>query len=153
MSCRKTIGPGPLSDPGSRLRLQGMPPPRRCPPPRALQRDLRTLAACIETVAGDLAAHAPANDAGRIAARLQRWRREVEALARALRARRARALGAQLKALGLSTRSCGLKLHLGAADASLPGWVNVDRWPAELSMDLRWGLPFRDGAAGLVYLR
>ena len=58
----------------------------------------------------------------------------------------------QLAALGLTRQSRCLKLHLGAADSPLPGWVNIDHWPAQLAMDLRWGLPFAKGAARAVYL-
>jgi predicted SAM-dependent methyltransferase len=119
---------------------------------RSAQQDLQAIGALVEAVAGDLAAHGPTGGTRRIATRLRRWRRDAEALARDLRARRDGALTTRLRALGLASASHGLKLHLGAADASLTGWVNVDRWPAELSMDLRWGLPFVDGAADLVYL-
>ncbi|MBI4820813.1 MAG: methyltransferase domain-containing protein [Deltaproteobacteria bacterium] len=46
----------------------------------------------------------------------------------------------------------GLSLHLGSGSARLTGFVNIDVWPAELSMDFRTGLPFRDGSADRVYL-
>lgn len=46
----------------------------------------------------------------------------------------------------------GLCLHLGAGSKAIPGWINIDSWPAELSLDLRWGLPFREGSATSVYL-
>ena len=138
-----------------------MPPVKRRRPPqavspgpalRAAQRDLRSLATLLHTLAGDLAASAPSARTGRLAPRIARWRREARAVLGELQSRRGAALSAQLRALGLGGASQGLKLHLGAADASLPGWVNVDRWPAELAMDLRWGLPFADGAADAVYL-
>jgi predicted SAM-dependent methyltransferase len=119
---------------------------------RAAQRDLRSLATQLHTLAGDLAAGAPSAHTGRLALRIARWRREARAALGELQSRRGASLSAQLTALGLGSASRGLKLHLGAADASLPGWVNVDRWPADLSMDLRWGLPFAEGAAAAVYL-
>jgi predicted SAM-dependent methyltransferase len=111
--------------------------------------DLRRLARATEAIAGEVAAR------GRQAqspAALGRWRREAEWQAAALRSQRQVFMGAQLTTLGLSRRSRGLKLHLGAADSPLPGWVNIDHWPAQLAMDLRWGLPFGKGAAQAVYL-
>lgn len=46
----------------------------------------------------------------------------------------------------------GLSINLGAGSSKLEGWVNVDIWPAELSMDFRWGLPFSEASATRVYL-
>ena len=113
------------------------------------QSDLRRLARATEAIAAELAARGP--QAGGPAA-LKRWRRDAESLAAALRRRRAAFMRAQLAELGLTRRTRGLKLHLGAADSWLPGWVNIDHWPAQLAMDLRWGLPFANGAAQAVYL-
>jgi predicted SAM-dependent methyltransferase len=53
----------------------------------------------------------------------------------------------------------GLKLHLGCGTVRLDGWVNVDlaararelATPPDLNLDVRKGLPFRDGAARLIY--
>jgi predicted SAM-dependent methyltransferase len=57
---------------------------------------------------------------------------------------------AQLGRLNLSER--GLNVHLGAGSARLDGWLSVDVWPAELSLDLRWGLPFADAGVERMYL-
>jgi predicted SAM-dependent methyltransferase len=113
------------------------------------QSDLRRLARATEAIAAELAARGPKADSP---AALKRWRRDAESLAAALRRRRAAFLRTQLAELGLTRRTRGLKLHLGAADSPLPGWVNIDHWPAQLAMDLRWGLPFANGAAQAVYL-
>lgn len=46
----------------------------------------------------------------------------------------------------------GLKLHLGSGSVRLEGWINIDlEARADLTLDLRGGLPFPDGAARLVY--
>lgn len=65
---------------------------------------------------------------------------------------RAEYVGAQLARLGIDAQTRGLKLHLGAGPRRLPGWLNVDAHPAELAIDLRWGLPFADGAASHVFM-
>ncbi len=113
------------------------------------QDDLRRLVRATEAIAGEVAARGPRVKGP---AALKRWRRDAESQAAALRRRRRAFVDAQLVALGLSRHSRGLKLHLGAADSLLPGWVNIDHWPAQLSMDLRWGLPFAKGAARAVYM-
>jgi predicted SAM-dependent methyltransferase len=59
---------------------------------------------------------------------------------------------AQLARLGVDAGARGLQLHLGAGGHRLAGWINVDAAPAELALDLRWGLPFGDGAADRVFL-
>jgi predicted SAM-dependent methyltransferase len=113
------------------------------------QSDLRRLARATDAIAGEVAARGP--PATRPAV-LKRWRRDAEAQATALRRQRRAFIEAQLATLGLARRSRGLRLHLGAADSALPGWVSIDHWPAPLAMDLRWGLPFAKGAAQAVYL-
>jgi SAM-dependent methyltransferase len=57
---------------------------------------------------------------------------------------------AQLQTLELPKR--GLSIHLGSGSATLDGWVNIDVWPAPLSLDLRWGLPFEDESVERAYL-
>jgi predicted SAM-dependent methyltransferase len=113
------------------------------------QSDLCRLAQATEAIAAEVAVRGPR---ATCPAALKRWRRDAESLAAALRLRRRSFMAAQLSALGLTRRSRGLKLHLGAANSPLPGWVNIDHWPAQLAMDLRWGLPFAKGAAKAVYL-
>ncbi len=113
------------------------------------QSDLRRLARATEAIAAEVAARGPRMKSP---AALKRWRRQAESLAAALRAQRRAFVGAQLAAMGLTRRARRLKLHLGAADSALAGWVNIDHWPSQLAMDLRWGLPFARGAAQAVYL-
>jgi hypothetical protein len=56
----------------------------------------------------------------------------------------------QLRRLELPER--GLSVHLGAGTTELDGWLGVDVWPAQLSLDLRWGLPFAERSVERVYL-
>ena len=44
-----------------------------------------------------------------------------------------------------------LRLNLGSGRQRLPGWIGIDVRDAELRANLRWGLPFADGAARFVY--
>lgn len=61
-------------------------------------------------------------------------------------------IASQLHDLGLSDAHRGLKLHLGSGPTRLPGWINIDAYPAELSLDLRWGLPFEANSADYVFM-
>lgn len=58
----------------------------------------------------------------------------------------------QLSELGIDGNSQYLKIHIGAGQSPLPGWVNIDSYPAELALDVTWGLPFADGAADYVFM-
>ena len=58
----------------------------------------------------------------------------------------------QLRELGIDGNSQYLKIHIGAGQNPLAGWVNIDSYPAELALDVTWGLPFADGAADYVFM-
>ena len=48
--------------------------------------------------------------------------------------------------------SNGLKLHLGCGSIPKEGWVNIDQDDnADLTLDLRESLPFRDSSCSIVY--
>ena len=83
--------------------------------------------------------------------RLADLRDEAQALLGELAARRPALVAAQLARLGLTRRSKGLKLNLGAGETRIEGFLNIDAWPADLALDLRWGLPFGGGAVDAVY--
>jgi predicted SAM-dependent methyltransferase len=119
---------------------------------RQTQRRLGELARLAEALAGELAARDPHAQPRRAAARVAAWHAAARRLLRSLKAQRRQLLSSQLRRLGVTSRSRGLKLHLGAADRPLAGWINIDRWPAELAMDLRGRLPFGTGSAQAVYL-
>jgi predicted SAM-dependent methyltransferase len=59
---------------------------------------------------------------------------------------------ASLKAALRYEGQTGLKLNLGCGPNPKPGWVNIDLTEtADLRLDLREPLPFRDGSASFIY--
>ena len=69
-----------------------------------------------------------------------------------LAALRGTVLVPQLKALGVNEHSSDLKVHVGCGGQELPGWINVDNYPAPLAINLNWGLPLPDRSARYVFL-
>lgn len=57
----------------------------------------------------------------------------------------------QLRQLGLDSNRHGLKVQIGGGTHRIEGWVNIDLHPAELALNVRWGLPFADGAVRCIY--
>jgi len=45
-----------------------------------------------------------------------------------------------------------LKLHLGCGTHRLDSWINIDFHPAQLAMDVRWGLPFPDASVAFAFM-
>jgi len=120
---------------------------------------LARLADTVQRLAGELAGLGPkgrtalARATGvTVAARVEPLLAGVTALLSELEALRGEHLRSQLQALGLTEPLAGLQLHLGSGPQRLPGWINVDAHPAELCLDLRWGLPFPDGSADRVFM-
>jgi SAM-dependent methyltransferase len=120
---------------------------------------LSRLADTVHRLAGDLAGLGPEGRAElrratgvAAAARVAPLLAGATALQSELLALRAAHLGRQLARLGLPDPPRGLKLHLGSGPQRLEGWINVDAHPAELSLDLRWGLPFPDASADRVFM-
>lgn len=70
--------------------------------------------------------------------------RAVSTLSDELRSMRADYLKAQLELLGVSSQSRDLSLHIGCGSRHLQGWINIDNYPAPLSMSALWNLPFAD---------
>jgi predicted SAM-dependent methyltransferase len=58
----------------------------------------------------------------------------------------------QLRSLGVTPESSELKLHIGCGPHAIPGWINLDIYPAPLSMNVMWGLPFSTGSARYVFV-
>lgn len=133
-------------------------PAARAPEPAArVDTHLAPIVSAASRIAGHLNGLGPAADGVAdsgvdLGARLTTLLAGITALEAELTALRPAHLEAQLHRLGLAPDASGLKLHLGAGPSRLDGWVNIDAHPAELSMDLRWGLPFADGAADYVFM-
>jgi SAM-dependent methyltransferase len=45
-----------------------------------------------------------------------------------------------------------LKLNIGGGRFEVDDWVNVDVFPAQVAMDLRWGLPFTAGDVRYIFM-
>ena len=76
----------------------------------------------------------------------------VDSLRSDLAALRAPLVKRQLNALGVSPDSRNLRLHIGSGGFDLPGWINIDSWPAPLTINLDWGLPFAPASSRFVFL-
>jgi SAM-dependent methyltransferase len=126
---------------------------------RPVDSHLVPLAEVIHRLAGTIAAMGPhagsalaATTGVPIDTRLTTLLAGATALAAELDALRPDYVCRQLQDLGIAPGARGLKLHLGAGGHPLDGWVNIDTPPADLALDLRWGLPFEKGAADYVFL-
>ncbi|HEY4122471.1 MAG TPA: 2OG-Fe(II) oxygenase, partial [Byssovorax sp.] len=112
-------------------------------------------AALLRELAGDVAAlgdhiDGPSAAATRVTERVGIIHRAIAQLRDEVRALEAPYLAAQAERLGLAGARA-LKLHLGAGPHAIPGWLNVDARGGDLRADLRWPLPFADGAARFVF--
>jgi predicted SAM-dependent methyltransferase len=58
----------------------------------------------------------------------------------------------QLRHLGVKEADRGLKLHIGAGEHRLEGWINIDVHPAQLALNVLRGLPFAPASARVVFL-
>lgn len=66
--------------------------------------------------------------------------------------RRNRLIAGQLRQLVVERQPLAeLRLHFGAGGIHLPGWINVDAPPAELSLNLARGILLPDGSARYIY--
>ena len=126
-------------------------------PGRLVPQYLSPLAASLDGLAGALGAIGPSvarairEDSGvGLEARLMAITSGLVALQQVIGSRIPGWIGQQLRRLDLPER--GLSVHVGAGSSHLEGWVNVDLWPAPLSLDFRWGLPFAAGSTERVYL-
>lgn len=150
---RALAGAGVLIDAGQH-------PPARPGTERAelLQRQLGLLANATAEIAGDLAALGPealpgGSDSGDIALehRLESLLNAVDAIRQGIATARETVVSRQLNQLRDAGRLVDMKLHVGAGASRLEGWVNVDVFPAELSLNVNRPLPFADGSARLIF--
>lgn len=95
---------------------------------------------------------AKARNATPIHQRLGQIQQAIEQLRADLATLRGPYLGQQLHALGVNQASKNLQLHIGSGPYNLDGWINLDIFPAQLSTNVLWGLPFTDGQCRFVFL-
>jgi hypothetical protein len=134
------------------------------PGPVAEAREAKTclaaIANAVHQISGDLAGFGPyaterIHDAGGppLGSRLASTLVDLLSLQSDLRNWRKGYVAGQLHRLGIGPGSNGLKLNIGAGRYRLDSWVNIDVHPAELAMDIRWGLPgLPDGAVQWIVL-
>jgi predicted SAM-dependent methyltransferase len=95
---------------------------------------------------------AKARQAAPIHARMQHLQQQLLQLRHDLQSLRGPYLMQQLQALGIDQASRELKLHIGSGPYVLDGWINLDIFPAQLSTNVLWGLPFTNGQCRYVFL-
>jgi SAM-dependent methyltransferase len=78
--------------------------------------------------------------------------RAINALRAEIEAVRNPHIYAQLQALGVNEYSRELSIHIGCGGHHLPGWINLDNYPAPLAINLAWGLPLPPGSARHVFV-
>jgi len=95
---------------------------------------------------------AKARNATPIHQRLGQIQQLIEQLRSDLATLRGPYLGQQLQSLGINQASRNLQLHIGSGPYNLDGWINLDIFPAQLSTNVLWGLPFTNGQCRQVFL-
>jgi hypothetical protein len=76
----------------------------------------------------------------------------VDGLRHELKALRESYLSGQLRALSVDATSRDLQLHIGCGDGHIPGWINIDVFPAPLALNILWGTPFGAESARHVFV-
>lgn len=122
------------------------------------QRQLGLLANATAEIAADLAALGPTVLPGTdeldglgLEHRLEALLTALDAMRQRLAAVREPLLRQQLDGLRADGLLDDLKLHFGAGAGKLSGWVNIDVYPAELSINVNRPLPFADASARVVF--
>jgi SAM-dependent methyltransferase len=121
---------------------------------------LRLLARSTYELACDVVGVGPENAEQSLAAttgvglerRLMAALASLDALRSELVPLRRERLQRQLAELGVGADASELQLHIGCGRGHLPGWINIDVDPAPLSMNVLWGLPFRDGSVRRAFV-
>lgn len=117
---------------------------------------MRDLARRLYELGGDLQSMGNGDGAAAadsvVAVALQDLAGRLDAVQRMVSERRNGLVALQLKKIVDSKQPlAGLRLHFGAGGIHLPGWINVDTPPAELSLNLARGIPLPNGCARYLY--
>lgn len=117
---------------------------------------MRDLARRLYALGGDLQSLGQGEDADTadpsILAALDELSLRLGVAEQALSQQRTRVIAAQLSQIVQSVQPLAqLKLHFGAGGIRLPGWINIDPPPAELSLNLTRGIPLPGGCARYIY--
>jgi SAM-dependent methyltransferase len=119
----------------------------------------KTMMQSVFELASDLAGLGPfpeqvakSRNAMPIHQRLGQIQQAIDQLRSDLATLRAPYLGQQLQGLGVNQASKNLQLHIGSGPYNLDGWINLDIFPAQLSTNVLWGLPFTNGQCRYVFL-
>lgn len=75
----------------------------------------------------------------------------VDSLRTALVQTKREIVSQQLEALGVHRDSRGLRLHVGSGGHNLPGWINLDIAPADLTVNVTDGLPLPTASVRCVF--
>lgn len=123
-----------------------------------VQRQLSLLANAVAELAGDLAAlgsipfhRNSGSDAIHLEHRMEALLFAFDSIRTEISDAHAALLRTQLSRIRDSGMLRDLKLHIGAGSRHLEGWVNVDVYPADLSVNVNRTLPFTDGSARLIF--
>ena len=114
---------------------------------------MRDLARRLHGIGGDMQSMGEliAADAGIISA-LADLQRSLDVVENGVAQKRNALVASQISRLAESTgKLSNIKLHFGAGGIKLPGWVNVDEPPAELSLNVSRGIPLPSGCARFIY--
>lgn len=84
--------------------------------------------------------------------RLQQAVTMISELQDSLSAARDSHVYAQVTKLGITDESRDLQLHIGCGGHHLPGWINLDNYPAPLAVNLDNGLPLPNNSSRYVFL-
>ncbi len=119
---------------------------------KALMQSVFELASDLSGM-GPFAEHvAQARNATSIHQRLVQIQQQIQQLRNDLQSVRGPYLMQQLQRLGIDQHSKDLKLHIGSGPYVLDDWINLDIYPAQLSTNVLWGLPFTNGQCQFVFL-
>jgi len=100
------------------------------------------------------AAHAALSAAGELSLkhRIEGLHAAIASLRGDLAALRTPHIRRQLEQLHVGATAKELRLHIGSGGFDLPGWINIDNYPAPLAISLDWGLPFCNASTRFVFM-